>query len=282
MITLSAFQPLSPGGFLDLRLEVKEGEHLGVIGPSGAGKTTLLKILAGLVQPDSGSLSVNGQVWLDTQKGICMPPQKRSIGFVFQEYALFPNMTVQQNLAFAFSGPVNGRLLESTMQLLDIGTIRHQKPAILSGGQKQRVALGRALLREPDLLLLDEPLSALDPVMREQLQEYLQEIASRFEGTIVLVSHNPVEIIRLTDRAIILEGGTIRADGNPVRLLSRQKSGQTGAAKVIDILPEDNVCIVQSEYGLVQLPYHSFEHANLDIGDQVTLALMEKQSERKI
>lgn len=282
MITLSAFQPLSPGGFLDLRLEVKEGEHLGVIGPSGAGKTTLLKILAGLVQPDSGSLSVNGQVWLDTQKGICMPPQKRSIGFVFQEYALFPNMTVQQNLAFAFSGPVNGRLLESTMQLLDIGTIRHQKPAILSGGQKQRVALGRALLREPDLLLLDEPLSALDPVMREQLQEYLQEIASRFEGTIVLVSHNPVEIIRLTDRAIILEGGTIRADGNPVRLLSRQKSGQTGAAKVIDILPEDNVCIVQSEYGLVQLPYHSFGHANLDIGDQVTLALMEKQSERKI
>ncbi|MCW9709165.1 ATP-binding cassette domain-containing protein [Fodinibius salsisoli] len=275
MIQLSAYKELNPDGAtpsVDLQLTVNPGERLGIMGHSGAGKTTLLKILAGLIKPDHGQLYINGKPWMDTEKGIYLPPQKRNIGFVFQEYALFPNMTVQQNLEFAFSDRINQSRLRAIIEMLGIASVSSQKPATLSGGQKQRVALGRALIRDPDLLLLDEPLSALDPAMRGQLQKDLKRITSQFDGTIVLVSHNPIELIELTDRAIILENGTITADGRPSQLLSRGASAKAGAAKIIDILPQEEVLIARSAHGLIHIPYCPFEHADLDVGDQVTLS----------
>jgi molybdate transport system ATP-binding protein len=282
MIQLSAskqFNPASATPSLKINLCIETGEHTGIIGTSGAGKTTLLKILAGLVKPDSGRITVDGETWFDAEQKINIPTQKRNIGFVFQDYALFPNMNSRENLEFAFSGAVNKNRLTEVMEMLAIADIAHQKPGTLSGGEKQRVALGRALIRNPKVLLLDEPLSALDPAMRAKLQQHLSVIAGNFDGTIILVSHDATEVLHLTQRAFLLEKGRIVHQGTPAELLllPGRSNNEPGVVEIIDILQEEKIAIVKSHHGVLHIPYDAAEDGELYIGEKIHLRIEVQQ-----
>ncbi|MGI4884172.1 MAG: ATP-binding cassette domain-containing protein [Janthinobacterium lividum] len=201
---------------LDVRLAVAPGELLAVSGPSGAGKTTLLRLLAGLDRPDDGFVRAENQVWYDRGARQWLPPQRRPLGFVFQDYALFPHLTVRENLAFAADGqPGAGPLVAELLELLELTALAPRRPGALSGGQQQRVALARALARRPRLLLLDEPLAALDLPTRLRLQQVLLDVHQRFRLTTVLVSHDPAEITRLAHRVVELDLGRVGRVGPP-------------------------------------------------------------------
>lgn len=194
---------------LEVDLQLHPGELLALTGPSGSGKTTVLRILAGLENRAKGQLVFQEEVWQDSSKRIFLPPQQRSIGVVFQDYALFPNMNVVQNLRFALPQAADATLIEELLEVMDLQDLRNALPFELSGGQQQRVALARALVRRPKLLLLDEPLSALDTRMREHLQTYILELHQRYALTTLLISHHPEEIQRLADRVLMMEKGKI-------------------------------------------------------------------------
>ena len=219
---------------LDVRLTLAPGELVALSGPSGAGKTTLLRMLAGLSKPDAGYLKADGQSWYDHAQRQWLPPQRRPLGFVFQDYALFPNMTVRENLAFAAEGqPDARRIIDELLELLELTELAPRRPAVLSGGQQQRVALARALARRPRLLLLDEPLSALDQPTRLRLQDALAEVHRQFDLTTVLISHDPAEIARLADRVVELDLGQVRRVGPPVAVAAPA----TVVGRVLAVLP---------------------------------------------
>ena len=194
---------------LELNTCLKANEITAIFGESGAGKTTLLKIIAGLIKPEFGRIEVGDELWLDTQKNINLAIQKRKISFVFQDYALFPNMSVKENISYAATSKQKAEELLSLMNLENLAKIY---PKNLSGGQAQRVALARALAREPQILLLDEPLSALDFKMRSFLQDELVKILQHFKITTLLVSHDLAEIYKLSHRILELSDGKIIKD----------------------------------------------------------------------
>lgn len=194
---------------LELNTCLKANEITAIFGESGAGKTTLLKIIAGLIKPEFGRIKVGDELWLDTQKNINLAIQKRKIGFVFQDYALFPNMSVKENISYAATSKQKAEELLSLMNLENLAKIY---PKNLSGGQAQRVALARALAREPQILLLDEPLSALDFKMRSFLQDELVKILQHFKITTLLVSHDLAEIYKLSHRILELSDGKVIKD----------------------------------------------------------------------
>ncbi|EAI3388299.1 sulfate/molybdate ABC transporter ATP-binding protein [Campylobacter coli] len=194
---------------LELNTCLKANEITAIFGESGVGKTTLLKIIAGLIKPEFGRIEVGDELWLDTQKNINLAIQKRKIGFVFQDYALFPNMSVKENISYAATSKQKAEELLSLMNLENLAKIY---PKNLSGGQAQRVALARALAREPQILLLDEPLSALDFKMRSFLQDELVKILQHFKITTLLVSHDLAEIYKLSHRILELSDGKIIKD----------------------------------------------------------------------
>jgi molybdate transport system ATP-binding protein len=215
-------------------LTLAPGELVALSGPSGAGKTTLLRLLAGLSRPNNGFLTFDGQPWYDHARRQWLPPQRRPLGFVFQDYALFPNMTVRENLAFAAEGqPEARRIVGELLELLELSELAERRPAVLSGGQQQRVALARALARRPRLLLLDEPLSALDLPTRLRLQEVLGAVHRQYQLTTVLISHDPAEIARLADRVVELDLGQVRRVGPPVA----SAAPATVRGRVLVILP---------------------------------------------
>ncbi|MDP8521930.1 sulfate/molybdate ABC transporter ATP-binding protein [Campylobacter coli] len=194
---------------LELNTCLKANEITAIFGESGAGKTTLLKIIAGLIKPEFGRIEVGDELWFDTQKNVNLAIQKRKIGFVFQDYALFPNMSVKENISYTATSKQKAEELLSLMNLENLAKIY---PKNLSGGQAQRVALARALAREPQILLLDEPLSALDFKMRSFLQDELVKILQHFKITTLLVSHDLAEIYKLSHRILELSDGKIIKD----------------------------------------------------------------------
>lgn len=201
-------------------LTIHDGEFLTLFGPSGAGKTTLMRMISGLEQPESGTIEVDGEIWFDASKKINLPPQKRSVGFVFQDYALFPTMSVRENLLFAAETADQRRSVDELIELVELSQLSERLPSTLSGGQKQRVALARALVRHPKILLLDEPLSALDPTMRQKLQDELSLLHKRLGITTLLVSHDISETVKLSDRMASIELGKIIRVGNPLEFFS--------------------------------------------------------------
>ncbi|WP_324671661.1 ABC transporter ATP-binding protein [Hymenobacter sp. GOD-10R] len=221
---------------LDVHLAIQPGEFVAVYGPSGAGKTTLLRLLAGLTRPDDGYLRTGAQVWYDEKRRVWLPPNQRSIGFVFQDYALFPNMTVQQNLTFALPNRHDQKMVPELLELTGLEALAHRYPQQLSGGQQQRVALARALARRPQLLLLDEPLAAVDYPTRQHLQQALSHAHHQFNLTTILVSHDPAEVYALADRVVELDLGQVRQDGPP-KLLAPPASTLVLHATIIELLP---------------------------------------------
>jgi len=212
-------------GSLDLRFETKinEGELVTVFGPSGSGKTSVLRMLAGLLTPDDGRIVINGSTWFDKKEKVNIKPQLRNIGMVFQDYSLFPNMTVRENLEFALKKGQSKKIVDDLLQLTELSQLHNRKPALLSGGQKQRVALARALVRKPKLLLLDEPLSALELEMQSKLQDYLLQVHQEFKLTTILISHDLLEVIKISKRVLLLEDGHIKKDGTPAEVLPLSK-----------------------------------------------------------
>lgn len=198
---------------LSLNTEVREGEFLTLYGPSGVGKTSVLRMISGLMKPDEGSISVNGELWFDSSQGIHLKTRLRSIGMVFQEYSLFPNMTVKGNLLFALPKKENESWVEEMLEMVGLTSLQDKKPGMLSGGQKQRVALARALVRKPQLLLLDEPLSALDTVMRNKLQDDILRLHGELGLTTVLISHDYHEVMKMSDRVLVIEEGQVVKEG---------------------------------------------------------------------
>ncbi len=203
---------------LKVNLEVANNELLCLFGHSGAGKTTLLRILAGLFNPDRGYISFNGEVWYDSDKKINLPPQQRNVGYMFQDYALFPNMTVRRNIEFA-QKIRNAEEVDSLLSHFGLEALQKQYPAKLSGGQKQRVALARALAAKPNLLLLDEPLSALDYDMRLNLQDEILKAHKLLNSQTLLVSHDKEEVFKLADTVVLLRNGIVTKSGKPVDVL---------------------------------------------------------------
>jgi len=202
---LNAYNARLPGGRaqqqLRIRQEFPEGSITRISGPSGAGKTTFLRIIAGFMRPDKGTIEANGQPWLDTDANIFVPPEKRLAGFVFQGYALFPNMTVQQHLQYATHDKA---WISRLLKLGKLDTFTGQKPAYLSGGQQQRLAILRALATKPKLLLMDEPFSALDQPMRAGLIAGLKLLFDELGATVLIVSHYPQELEGLSGQDLFI------------------------------------------------------------------------------
>jgi molybdate transport system ATP-binding protein len=187
-----------------------------LFGPSGAGKTTILRCLAGLDRPQSGTIECSGATWFSSRHGICLSPQQRGIGYLFQEYALFPHMTVAGNIGFAVrekSALERSRRTQDLIQLVGLTGLDTRYPRQLSGGQQQRLALARALACQPRLLLLDEPLSALDAPTRQELRYQLREILAGLTIPVVLVTHDPAEALSLGNDVVIVEEGKVAQSG---------------------------------------------------------------------
>jgi molybdate transport system ATP-binding protein len=191
---------------LNLNADIPEGKLICLSGKSGAGKTTILRMVAGLIFPEEGSIHFGEEVWYDKKQKKYLTPQKRNIGYMFQDFALFPNMTVEQNIRFGQTKE-NMEEVDKLLSMFDLLKLRKQKPQHLSGGQKQRCALARALARKPKLLLLDEPLSSLDYEMRESLQEEILKVHNMLGVTTMMVSHDRDEIQKMADYVLKLNKG---------------------------------------------------------------------------
>ena len=255
---------------LNVRFSIREGEFVALSGKSGSGKTTLLRILAGLEEA-SGKIEVSSNSWLSSKKSLA--PQKREIGYVFQDYALFPNMTVEQNLLFvANDKPLAKHLLEVT----ELTDLKQRLPNTLSGGQQQRVSMCRALMTRPKLLLMDEPLSALDPNMRTKLQHEILKLHKEFKTTTIMVSHDPSEIYRLASRVLVLENGKLIDDGKPKDVLLKTQGSQKFSfeGELLDIKKVDVIFIAIISIGqqLVEVVVSSQEAKELSVGQSVRVS----------
>ena len=261
---------------LDLDLEIKQGQLVTFYGASGAGKTSTLKMLSGLMNPDEGEIKVGVSTWFHSDRKINLRPQHRKIGYVFQNYALFPNMTVLQNLEFGLGKGQNKAIIQELVDMTELGDLQHRSPETLSGGQKQRVALARALVQQPEILLLDEPLSALDIKIRSKLQDYILSVHRKFNLTTVLVSHDIGEIHKLSDWVFELQNGQVIRQGRPTDVFVHDNiSGNfkfTG--EVLKIEKQDVVYVltvlVQNE--VVKVIAQDADVIDLQVGDKVVVA----------
>lgn len=261
---------------LQLQIDIAKGEFITLYGDSGVGKTSTLRMLSGLLKPDSGTITVNEQLWFNADEKVNLNPQHRNIGYVFQGYALFPNMTVRQNLEFALRKNQTSEKVTNLLRTMGLDALQHRKPETLSGGQKQRVALARALVQEPEILLLDEPLAALDIKARLKLQDYLLEVHRTFNLTTILISHDIGEIIKLSNRVYVLEAGKIAKQGSPMDVFVENNiSGKfkfTG--EILKIEPQDVVFIVTVliDTNVVKIIAQESEVNEMKVGDKVMVA----------
>jgi molybdate transport system ATP-binding protein len=216
-----------PGGFaFDVAFDTS-AQATALFGPSGSGKTSVLNVIAGLLHPRSGTIRWGEQTWLDTQAGVDVKAERRHVGFVFQDHLLFPHLSVERNLRYGrrrrrarSSAIETARVIE----VLELGDLLARYPRNLSGGEKQRVALGRSLLSGPELLLMDEPLAALDEGLKDRILTYLERVVAEWRVPTIYVSHNAAEVRRLADRVIMLEQGRVTQCGPPAEVLQSSYS----------------------------------------------------------
>jgi molybdate transport system permease protein len=211
-------------------LEVKFGAGkgaVGLLGASGAGKSMTLRMIAGIVTPDSGRIELNGRVLYDGAAGLNLPAARRKIGFVFQDYALFPRMTVAENVGFGLSAlprPERRKRVESQLEQMHIAELAGRYPAEISGGQRQRVAIARSMAINPDALLFDEAFAALDPHLRRQMEEQLRETLSDYNGPVIFVTHDMEEAFRFCRDLLVLDAGRVIASGPRQQLFERPRT----------------------------------------------------------
>lgn len=279
MIEIDIIKPLyTADGIINLKVnkKINKGDFLTLFGKSGSGKTTLLRILSGLETPKSGKIVVDKEIWFDSSKKINLAPQKRDVGFVFQDYALFPNMSVKKNLEFALKNKNEIKKVDEILEIMEIKNLSNMKPELLSGGQKQRVALARTLMTNPKILLLDEPLSALDTTMRLKLQDELSLIHQKFNITSILVSHDISEVFKLSNRVFKINLGEIEEDGTPNELFSNQKISSKFkiVGEILSIKKSDILYIIEilSNNEVVKATAVEDEIKDLKIGDKILLS----------
>ena len=199
-----------------------DGGVFAILGASGCGKSMTLKCIAGIERPDEGRIVLNDRVLFDSKKKINLPPQKRKVGYMFQDYALFPNLNVYQNIVYGLRNKPGLSTAEEVDALIDLLELRahlDKKIEQLSGGQKQRVALARTMVMKPKILLLDEPLSALDGVIKEPIKDKIKTISRQFHLTTIIVTHDPEEALTLSDRVLIIEHGKISQYDTPAQIV---------------------------------------------------------------
>jgi multiple sugar transport system ATP-binding protein len=261
-----------------LSLSVEPGEFAVFVGPSGCGKSTLLRLIAGLETPTSGSVHINARDVTHVH------PSKRGIAMVFQSYALYPHMTVADNMAFGLkirgmsAADVKAKVARAA-DILQMGDLLDRKPRALSGGQRQRAAIGRAIVREPDVFLFDEPLSNLDAALRGQMRVELARLHAQLGTTMIYVTHDQVEAMTLANRIVVLNGGLIEQVGAPLDLYRRPANafvaGFLGSPKMnfldgkIDAVGGGATNVVLGD-GPMALPFH---HARLSVGDAVKVGV---------
>ncbi len=253
---------------LNVKISFKSGSFISLSGESGSGKTTILRCLAGL-EKANGFIKVDDEIWQDEK--IFLSPQKRRIGFVFQDYALFENLSVKDNFLFV-EKDINH--CNKLLNMLGLMSLKDRYPTNLSGGQKQRVALGRAMMRKPKLLLLDEPLSALDPHLRARLQDEISKIQDMFKTTTILVSHDPNEIYKLANYMFVLKNGKIIKKGTPKEILLKTSGSQKFAfsGTLLNLEKIDTIFIATVSVGQQITEVALASDLGLRIGDEVTIS----------
>jgi molybdate transport system ATP-binding protein len=269
---------LTSAGPLDLAVDIKtqEGTLLALFGESGSGKTTVLRMIAGLTRPDEGYIAVNGRVLFDSAAGIDVPVRKRRAAMVFQEHNLFPSMTVWENIAYAANGSHGLAFAEELLRAADLTALRSAYPSRLSGGQRQRTALIRAMVNAPDLLLLDEPFSSLDMTMRVRLQDEVAALHRRYGMSMVLVSHDLGEVMRMAQQVVCLGNGRVTAYGTPedVFVRTRLSSKFKVSGTVLDVQVDGVLLVVTVAVGseIVRVASDPGEAEGIKPGDVVSLA----------
>jgi molybdate transport system ATP-binding protein len=247
MATVALEQVTVPLRTFELRLSLTVDSTVALIGPSGSGKSTVLNAIAGLVRPAAGSISCDGETWFDAAGGVFVPPDRRRVGLVFQDYALFPHLTVRQNIEFARRSSADA--------YLDRFGIRHlerARPGSLSGGERQRVALARALARDPEILLLDEPLSALDAHTKVDVRAELQQLLAGLEIPALLVTHDFEDAAALAGQVGVLVEGQLRQTGSPADLVAQPADPFVASFTGANLLParlDDGTVIATSDDG---------------------------------
>lgn len=251
---------------LDARFAT-DGGLVALFGRSGSGKTSIINVIAGLVRPDEGRVAIDGETLLDTARGIFVPRHRRRLGYVFQEGRLFPHLTVRQNLLYGrwFSPPTERRAdLDGVVDLLGLGAVLDRPPGRLSGGEKQRVAIGRALLADPRLLLMDEPLASLDEARKAEILPYIERLRDQARVPIVYVSHSVAEVARLAATVVLLSDGAVAAVGPTGEIMQRidlfPLTGRAEAGAIIEATVERHnerfgLTELRSRAGLWRLPW---------------------------
>lgn len=263
---------------LAIQMQVPSRALVSLFGQSGAGKTSILRMLAGLTQPDGGHIIVDGEVWFDHSKRINLPPQHRSIGMVFQDFALFPHWSVLDNIRYGLrkNNQAEQAWVAQLLELTQLVNLQQRKPDQLSGGQKQRVALARALARRPKILLLDEPLSALDHTLRGQLQETLLQLHTECGLTTLLVSHDIGEVFRLSQMVFCVQQGKINRFGSPAEVFLQAEAGNklTLQAQVLAIRQEQVIYVLSLLIGqdVIEIVASDKDVAGLQVGAHIAIA----------
>ena len=266
---------------LDLDLTLPARGVSAIVGPSGSGKTTLLRCVAGLEKADQALIEINGNCWQDSQHGLWLPPHKRALGYVFQEASLFDHLSVHGNLDYGrrrSAEPASDKQAAQIIELLGIGHLLQRSTTGLSGGERQRVGIARALLTNPRLLLLDEPLTALDPQRKADILPYLGRLHAELDIPLLYVSHSPDEVARLADHLVLLENGTLRASGPLQTLLPRLDLPMAHSDDARSVL-HGQVSACDDRYQLLELTLAGsvlklrVPHAALPLGQQVRVAV---------
>jgi molybdate transport system ATP-binding protein len=279
-MTLEARLIRSLGDFnLDIELQAKPGEVVALLGPNGAGKSTAFRCLSGLLPLDDGSVQLDGQILDDPAEDVFVPPDRRPVAVVFQDYLLFPNLTALENVAFGLRargmGKAKARARASTwLDRVGLSDRAQHRPRALSGGQAQRVALARALATEPRLLLLDEPLAALDAGTRGEVRRDLRRHLTTYDGVHLLVTHDPVDAYALADRVIILEAGRIAQTGSLPEVTARPRSKYIAELVGVNLITgtADNGAILTDSGGRV-VPAHPVDGATFAVIQPNSVAL---------
>jgi molybdate transport system ATP-binding protein len=227
-----------------------------LFGPSGCGKTTVLRCLAGLERPEEGMIRFGAQTWFDAERGICLAPQQRGIGFVFQDYALFPHLTVEGNVSYGLrnlSRHERRKAVGDILNRFELTQVAEHRPRQLSGGQQQRVALARALVRRPGLLLLDEPLSALDAALREAMRTEFRHWLAECEVPVLLVTHDRTEALALGDEVVVMSGGATQQSGPVLQVFNRPANAEVARIVGIETLQPGRIVDVHEGLASVEV-----------------------------